>query len=134
MNFEQLLADRTKLMEASAIREILKVVAKPGMVSLAGGIPSPESFPMDIIRELTDSVLTKYESSAFQYDLTEGFMPLREQLSILLESRGIKAKPDAINVTSGSQGVLDAVAKLLISKGDKIALEAPTYCRRTFRI
>jgi 2-aminoadipate transaminase len=126
-NFETLLADRTKLMKASAIREILKVVSKPGVVSLAGGIPSPDSFPMEIFRELTDKVLTKYASGAFQYDLTEGFMPLREQASILLASRGINAPPDAINITSGSQGVLDAVAKLLISKGDKIALEAPTY-------
>ncbi|MFA5905921.1 MAG: PLP-dependent aminotransferase family protein, partial [Desulfobacula sp.] len=64
---------------------------------------------------------------AFQYDLTEGFFPLREQLSVLLKSRGITAPPDAVNITSGSQGVLDAIAKLLISKGDKIALEAPTY-------
>ena len=127
MGFETLLADRTKLMEANAIREILKVVSKPGVVSLAGGIPSPESFPMDIFKELTDRVLTKYSSGAFQYDLTEGFVPLREQVSILLESRGIKATPDTVNITSGSQGVLDAVAKLLISKGDKIALEAPTY-------
>jgi len=127
MEFHTLLADRTKLMSASAIREILKVVSKPGMVSLAGGIPSPESFPMDIIRELTDRVLTKYSSGAFQYDLTEGFYPLREQVSLLLESRGIKATPDTVNITSGSQGFLDAIAKLLITKGDKIALEAPTY-------
>lgn len=127
MNYKALLADRTELMKANAIREILKVVSKPGVVSLAGGIPSPESFPMDLFRELTDRVLTKYSSQAFQYDLTEGFVPLREQLSILLESRGITAAPDTVNITSGSQGVLDAVAKLLISKGDKIALEAPTY-------
>ncbi|MCK5101094.1 MAG: PLP-dependent aminotransferase family protein [Desulfobacteraceae bacterium] len=114
-------------MEANAIREILKVVSKPGVVSLAGGIPSPESFPMDIINEITQKVLLNYSSSAFQYDLTEGFVPLREQLFKLIEERGIKASPEAINVTSGSQGVLDGVAKLLISKGDKIALEAPTY-------
>ncbi|MCP3873741.1 MAG: PLP-dependent aminotransferase family protein [Desulfobacteraceae bacterium] len=127
MNFEKLLADRTELMKANAIREILKVVSKPGVVSLAGGIPSPESFPMDIFKELTDKVLTKYASGAFQYDLTEGFMPLREQVSILLETRGITATPEEVNISSGSQGVLDAVAKLLITKGDKIALEAPTY-------
>lgn len=127
MTFEKLLADRTELMKANAIREILKVVSKPGVVSLAGGIPSPKSFPMDIIGELTERVLSKYSSNAFQYDLTEGFIPLREQVAYLLESRGIKATPETINITSGSQGVLDAVAKLLISKGDKIALEAPTY-------
>ncbi len=127
MDFRHLLADRTELMQANAIREILKVVSNPGIISLAGGIPSPDSFPMEIFRELTDRVLTTYKSQAFQYDLTEGFMPLREQVAVLLESRGIKTSPDAVNITSGSQGVLDAAAKLMITKGDKIALEAPTY-------
>lgn len=127
MSFQHLLAQRTGLMQANAIREILKVVSKPGVVSLAGGIPSPESFPMDIFKDLTHQVMTEYKSQAFQYDLTEGFIPLREELSKLLALRGIGASADEINVTSGSQGVLDAVAKLLINKGDKIALEAPTY-------
>ncbi len=127
MEYEKLLADRTELMKANAIREILKVVSKPGMVSLAGGIPSEASFPMDIIREITDKVITKYGSNAFQYGLTEGFVPLREQLVGLLAKRGIKVDMDGVNVTTGSQGVLDGVAKLMITKGDKIALEAPTY-------
>jgi len=127
MDFKHLLANRTRQMNANAIREILKVVSLPGITSLAGGIPSPDSFPMDIFTELTQKVLNKYSSSALQYDLTEGFIPLREQISALLDTRGIKACPDDVNICSGSQGVLDAVAKLLVSKGDKIALEAPTY-------
>lgn len=127
MNYEALLAERTELMKTNAIREILKVVSKPGVISLAGGIPSPESFPMEIFRELTQQVFEKYGSGALQYDLTEGFIPLREQVANLLESRGIQVPVEQINIASGSQGVLDAVAKLLISKGDKIALEAPTY-------
>ncbi|MCP4020264.1 MAG: PLP-dependent aminotransferase family protein [Desulfobacteraceae bacterium] len=127
MDYEGLLADRTELMKTNAIREILKVVSKPGMVSVAGGIPSEKSFPMEIIKELTDKVLTKYATNAFQYDLTEGFIPLREQLVGLLAKRGIITDVDGINVASGSQGVLDGVAKLMVSKGDKIALEAPTY-------
>lgn len=127
MDYQSLLADRTAQMEANAIREILKVVSKPGIISLAGGIPSPDSFPMEIFEALSQSVMARYGSSALQYDLTEGFIPLREQVSRLLSQRGIKAGPEAINISSGSQGVLDAVAKLLISKGDKIGLEAPTY-------
>lgn len=127
MNIEKRLAGRTRLMKANAIREILKVVSNPAIISLAGGLPSPESFPMEIIKELTDRVFKTYSSTAFQYDLTEGFLPLREELCRLLETRGIKTEPNAVHVTSGSQGVLDAVAKVLISKGDKIALEAPTY-------
>jgi len=125
--FHKLLAERTEMMGASAIREILKVVSQPGMISMAGGIPAPESFPLSIIRELTDNVIRKYSSRAFQYDLTEGFAPLQEQLAMLLAERGINASPETINITSGSQGVLDAIAKVLISKGDKIAVEAPTY-------
>ncbi|MEH0018423.1 MAG: PLP-dependent aminotransferase family protein [Desulfobacter sp.] len=127
MDFKRLLADRTELMQANAIREILKVVSNPGIISLAGGIPSPDSFPMEIFQDLTARVLSTYKSQAFQYDLTEGFMPLREQVALLLKKRGINTRPDAVNITSGSQGVLDAAAKLMISKGDKIALEAPTY-------
>lgn len=127
MAYDQLLAGRTRLMRENAIREILKVVSAPGMISLAGGIPSPNSFPMDIIRELVGRVLEKYGSGALQYDLTEGFPPLREQLSVLLKQRGIPVSPEEVNVASGSQGILDAVAKLLISKGDAVALEAPTY-------
>ncbi len=127
MNFKHLLADRTGLMGTSAIREILKVVGKPGMISLAGGIPAPESFPMSIIRKLTEKVLNTYGSSAFQYDLTEGFKPLQEQLSVLLAERDIKVSAHDINISSGSQGTLDAMAKILITRGDKIAVEAPTY-------
>ncbi len=97
------------------------------MISLAGGIPSPMSFPMKIISELTEKVLNKYSSSALQYDLTEGFMPLRESLVPLLAERGINSSAGKINITSGSQGLLDAVGKILITKGDKIAVEAPTY-------
>ena len=127
MAFEHLLADRTQVMGASAIRELLKVVSQPQMISLAGGIPAPESFPMDIIAELTSNVLFKYSATAFQYDLTEGFMPLREALVEYLQQKNIVAQPDEIHITSGSQGVLDAVGKILISRGDKIAVEAPTY-------
>ena len=127
MNYESLLADRTRLMSANAIREILKVVSKPGVISLAGGIPSEQSFPMDLMANLTEEVLSEYGTHAFQYDLTEGFMPLREQLALLLAQRGIDVPAEDICVTTGSQGVLDGIAKLMISKGDKIALEAPTY-------
>ena len=128
MKFEHLLAGRTKTMGASAIREILKVVSQPGMVSLAGGIPAPESFPLEIMNELVSKVFDKYGSWALQYDLAEGFIPLREALEkYLLESKNIRASADDILVATGSQGVLDALGKVLISPGDKVAVEAPTY-------
>ena len=78
MGFDHLLADRTKIMGVNVIREILKVVSQPGMVSLAGGIPAPESFPIEIIRKLTSIVIDKYSSAAFQYESFPGleFLPL----------------------------------------------------------
>ena len=128
MNFNNLLADRTRRMSANTIREILKVVSQPGMVSLAGGIPAPESFPLHILQQLTRNVLDQYGPAALQYDPTEGFDPLRRTLADDLEARkGIHAGPEDIFISSGSQGVLDAAAKIFISKGDPVAVESPTY-------
>jgi len=127
MALERLLAERTKGMGVNAIREILKVVSQPGMISLAGGIPAAESFPMDILKELTSRVIDRYGSSALQYDRTEGFAPLQEALAVYLAEKGIHAKADDVLISSGSQGVLDAVGKVLISRGDRVAVEAPTY-------
>ena len=106
---------------------MLKVAANPGMISLGGGLPSPESFPIDIISELTEKVLTKYGSTALQYDMTEGFLPLRNALIDYMKDKGISAELENIYITSGSQGFLDSIGKLLISPGDNVAVEGPTY-------
>jgi len=127
MSFEQLLAQRTAAMNASAVREILKVVAQPGMVSLAGGIPAPESFPLDIMRKLTAQVLAEYGAQALQYDASEGFAPLRAALVDHVAQKGVRATADEILVASGSQGVLHALGQILIGQGDAVAVEAPTY-------
>ncbi len=124
---EEILASRTKNMGASAIREILKVVMQPGMVSLAGGMPAPEAFPTELIIDLARTVLEKYSSRALQYGTTEGFKPLREQLASYLSGVGVTADADEINITSGSQGLLDCLGKVLISPGDKVVVESPTY-------
>jgi 2-aminoadipate transaminase len=122
-----ILAQRTQTMGASAIREILKVISQPGMVSLAGGNPAPESFPLDLMRTLNDAVLEKYGAGALQYGATEGFGPLRQALVNHLAAKGVQASADDILVASGSQGVLDSLGMALISKGDRVAVEAPTY-------
>lgn len=127
MIFESLLAGRTKQMQANAIREILKVISQPGMISLAGGIPAPESFPLEIFEHLTHLVIQKYATTAFQYDNTTGFGPLKEALVDFLKPQEIQTATENILITSGSQGVLDGLGKIFISKGDKIAVEAPTY-------
>jgi 2-aminoadipate transaminase len=127
MDDNRLLAPRTAGLQVSALREILKVANRPGMISLAGGIPAPESFPLPIMAELTRSVLSRYGAAALQYDATEGFGPLREALTGYLAAKGISAATDEILITSGSQGVLDAIGKILIGRGDEVAIEAPTY-------
>jgi 2-aminoadipate transaminase len=127
MEIASKLASRTKQMGVNAIREILKVVSQPGMISLAGGIPAPDSFPLDLMRPLYQTVLDKYGAAALQYDPTEGFGPLREALVDQLHPRGIHAAAKEILIASGSQGVLDALGMVLISKGDRVAVEAPTY-------
>src|SRR5947207_4761320 len=101
MAFERLLASRTRYMEASAVREILKVATSPGVVSLAGGLPASESFPLEIMEELTGSVLARYGARALQYDASEGFAPLREALVPHLAARGVSATAADIVVFSG---------------------------------
>lgn len=120
-------ATRTAKMQENAVREILKVVNRPGMVSLAGGIPAPESFPLALMPTLLENVLRNYGSTALQYDATEGFAPLRTALVRYLAEKGVASTADEILIFSGSQGVLDALGKILISPGDKVAVEAPTY-------
>ncbi|MEO1162729.1 MAG: PLP-dependent aminotransferase family protein [Chloroflexota bacterium] len=128
MDISSKLSRRTQRMQASAIREILKVVAQDGMISLAGGIPAPESFPIEIIQQLTNDVIEEFGPAALQYDKTEGFEPLRQILIPHLEERGVvDVNSDTLTIFSGSQGVLDLVAKILITPGDKIAIEAPSY-------
>ncbi|MGD9251868.1 MAG: PLP-dependent aminotransferase family protein [Desulfobacterales bacterium] len=127
MNFQNLLARRTKRMHVNAIREILKVASQPGMISLAGGIPAPESFPLELIAELNGRVLATHAADALQYGLTEGFPPLREALATRLSAKKIPVGPEEVLITSGSQGVLDAIGKTLISPRDPIAVESPTY-------
>ena len=97
------------------------------MVSLAGGIPAPETFPMEILEDLFTESLNRWGSEAFQYGLTEGFLPLREAAAPYLRRYGVETNAEGLLITSGSQGTLDAVGKLLIGGGDAVAVESPTY-------
>jgi len=127
MNYDRILATRTSRIKTSAIRELLKLAANPKLISLGGGLPSPDSFPLDLVMELTEKVINKYGSAALQYDTTEGFTPLRKALIEYINAKGIDAGLENIYITSGSQGFLDAIGKLLITPGDYVAVEGPTY-------
>ncbi len=125
--FEQLLSQRTRGIQRNPIREILRAVGQPGMVSLAGGIPAPETFPIEELYRINETVLDRYGAAALQYDLTEGFAPFREALAGYLATKGIDADPERLLVFNGSQSVLDTLGKILISPGDVVALESPSY-------
>ena len=114
-------------MRRNQIREILKLVSQPGMISLAGGIPAPETFPIEDLYRINEAVLDRYGAAALQYDLTEGFTPFREALVGYLKAKEIKVRADEILVFQRSQSVLDTLGKVLISPGDTIALETPSY-------
>ena len=114
-------------MQHNALRQILKVVSQPGMVSLAGGIPAEQSFPLEEMYRLNETVLDQYGAAALQYDVTEGFAPFREALTGYMKPQGIEVSADQIMVFNGSQSALDMIAKILITPGDVIALESPSY-------
>ena len=122
------LADRLQNVETSAIRELFKLLGKPGIISFAGGFPDPAMFDIDGIREATSQVLNgPAAGQVLQYGATEGWNPLREALSVHMASKGIAAKPEEIICTTGSQQALDLIGKTMVNPGDKIIMEGPTF-------
>ena len=121
------MAQRAEKMNPSVIREILKVTEKPGIISFAGGLPSPLTFPIDAMREASERVLRDDGKAALQYAASEGFAPLREWVAQDLLKQGMHISPDQVLITTGSQQGLDLVAKILIDAGSRILVETPTY-------
>jgi len=121
------LAQRAQKMNPSVIREILKVTEQPGIISFAGGLPSPLTFPIDAMREASERVLKDDGKAALQYAASEGYAPLREWVAQDLLKQGMKVNPDQVLITTGSQQGLDLVAKILIDAGSRILVETPTY-------
>jgi 2-aminoadipate transaminase len=118
---------RTKGITSSQIRELLKFTQKPGMISFGGGLPAPDVFPVERFKEACNKVLTEHAALALQYGETEGYRPLRELIADNMARYGIKAKPENVLITSGSQQALDLIGKLFINRGDRVLVEAPTY-------
>jgi 2-aminoadipate transaminase len=120
-------AYRTAAVKSSAIRELLKFTQRKEVISFAGGLPAPDVFPVARFQEACQRVLAEKGAQALQYSTTEGYLPLREMIALNLQRYGILATPDNVMLTSGSQQALDLIAKLLINRGDRILVEAPTY-------
>ncbi len=121
------LATRTARMNPSAIREILKLTERPGIISLAGGLPSADTFPVEAVREATTRVLRDSPREALQYAASEGYAPLREWVAAEMATQGVAVDASQVLITTGSQQGLDLVGKVLIDAGSRVAVESPTY-------
>ena len=121
-------ADRMDRVKASDIRELLKLTAKPEVISFAGGLPAPELFPVQDIKAATDAVLDEQGEIALQYGQTDGWAPLRAQIAERMEKKNsIHTTADKIILTAGSQQGLDFCGKLFLNPGDVVILESPSY-------
>ena len=120
-------ADRLNNVETSAIRELFKLLGKPGIISFAGGFPDSAMFDVEGIKEAANKALTEEAGGALQYGATEGYNPLREQLAAFMSSKGVSVAPDGLIVTTGSQQALDLLGKTMIDPGDKVIVEGPTF-------
>ena len=118
------LARRAANMNPSVIREILKITEKPGVISLAGGLPSPKTFPVEAFAAASERVLRDDGPAALQYAASEGHAPLREWVAAQLPWA---VDPNQVLITTGSQQGLDLVGKVLIDAGSKVLVETPTY-------
>ncbi|MGZ5252032.1 MAG: aminotransferase-like domain-containing protein [Caldimonas sp.] len=127
MNGPWHLAARTGRMNPSVIREILKLAELPGIISLAGGLPSPDTFPIEAMRVASERVLRETPREALQYAASEGYMPLREWVAAEMAGHGLAVDAAQVLITTGSQQGLDLVGKALIDAGSRVAVESPTY-------
>ena len=121
-------ADRMSNIKASDIRELLKLTARPEIISFAGGLPAPELFPVEDLKAAMDAVMDENGRAALQYGVTEGPKHLREQIAQrLAEKNNIQSDADHLILTAGSQQGLDFIGKLFLNPGDVVVLESPSY-------
>lgn len=111
---------------SSAVRDILKLTQGSNVISLAGGLPAEELFPLEAVREAYDRVLTG-PASVLQYGLTEGYAPLREKVAARLARQGITVSPSEVVLTTGSQQSIDLLCRMLLDPGETVLVESPTY-------
>jgi len=120
-------ADRLQHVEVSAIRELFKLLGKPGIISFAGGFPDSALFDVAGVQQATQTVLEQNAGAALQYGVTEGFELLREQIAALMQSRSAPVETGQMLITTGSQQALDLIGKVMLNSGDKAIVEAPTF-------
>ena len=127
MTLASTFAKRLGNVETSAIRELFKLLAKPGIISFAGGFPDASMFDIDGIKAATDKALGDTAGAVLQYGATEGYNPLRAGLSKHMATKGVTVSPEGLIITTGSQQALDLIGKTMIDAGDNVIVEAPTF-------
>ncbi|WP_338849490.1 PLP-dependent aminotransferase family protein [Massilia sp. W12] len=120
-------SERAAQLQSSFIREILKVTQRPEITSFAGGLPSPATFPVEVMRAAFDKVLSEQGKVSLQYGPTDGYPLLREWIANSLSTPDSKILPEQVLMTSGSQQALDLLGKVLIDEGSKVLVETPSY-------
>lgn len=120
-------SDKVKHLEASSIREIFKLLAKPGIISFAGGAPDPNLFPKEEFAKIAKEILETEGNTALQYGITEGYAPLREWVKERLVGQGILKTDDDVIIVSGGQQGIDLASKSLINPGDGVVCEEPSF-------
>jgi 2-aminoadipate transaminase len=120
-------SERAQGLQSSFIREILKITQRPEIISFAGGLPSPATFPVERMKAAYDKVLSESGKVALQYGPTDGYAPLREWIAHSLSTEGTKILPEQILMVSGSQQALDLIGKVLIDEGSRVLVETPSY-------
>src|SRR3982751_1587226 len=122
-----LFASRTRGMKSSAMRDLMAVIARPEVISLAGGLPDTSSFPSETFAAVAQRIARESSAEALQYGPTEGLRGARECIAEVMAAEGIGCDPDHMIVTAGGQQVIDLVTRALIDPGDVIVAEAPAY-------
>jgi len=122
LDWNTLFGERASRIQASTIRELLKLTQRPGVISFAGGLPAPELFPKDLAAEKAAAILRDKGEVALQYGPTEGYFPLRTWVA---EWLGVS--PEEVLITTGSQQALDLLGKVFLDEGSPLLLEAPSY-------
>ncbi|MDQ7981316.1 PLP-dependent aminotransferase family protein [Paraburkholderia sp. SARCC-3016] len=125
------LSERARKLTSSAIREILKVTERPDVISFAGGLPAPSTFPAERMRAASDRILRDTPGAALQYSATEGYLPLREWIAAQHSAHGangsVQIRPTQVLITTGSQQALDLLGKVLVCPQSPVLVETPTY-------
>ncbi|GGY06894.1 aminotransferase class I/II-fold pyridoxal phosphate-dependent enzyme [Massilia dura] len=120
-------SERAQQLQSSFIREILKITQQPEIISFAGGLPSPATFPVEEMKSAFDKVLSTTGKTALQYGPTDGYMPLRQWIADSLSKNGARIVPEQVLMVSGSQQALDLLGKVLIDEGSRVLVETPSY-------